>query len=365
VDPTSGRCWRCGSEFDSESEPAPVQQAEVPSGALGSPRVPQVIPRMTGPAGVREDAESPINVPVCENCGAAVDTTGAFCWKCGVPLATGRDPFIPEDAPTSSTIEPTNQLLQHSGPSARARGRAHPASLETRNLSRRRSPLAGAFILAGIVLLVLSSLFGWYSTQVNATYLGPPGGHSQESGTEVIYLLNYYTLDFSCSGSPYCPSNLSQTGPYADSDVQSLGFMWILLSGLVVAAIVLGVVGAALAFTRQRDPRRVLRFATLLMIALVALSPAMLAFGQPALIKSNESSTSGQVPPPGTTFYGSCTGASCGVNPGQGELISENWGPSLGWYLCLLAIAPLAIGYLMIRDRPRPSNQAAPFEATR
>jgi len=38
----------------------------------------------------------PPTIPTCVNCGATLDTSGAFCWKCGVPVATGRDPFIPD-----------------------------------------------------------------------------------------------------------------------------------------------------------------------------------------------------------------------------------------------------------------------------
>jgi len=33
--------------------------------------------------------------PLCENCGALVELTGAFCWHCGVPLATGHTPHLP------------------------------------------------------------------------------------------------------------------------------------------------------------------------------------------------------------------------------------------------------------------------------
>lgn len=44
---------------------------------------------------------------MCSNCGAAVDSSGAFCWKCGVPLETGRGAFIP--APAESEAVPPHR----------------------------------------------------------------------------------------------------------------------------------------------------------------------------------------------------------------------------------------------------------------
>ncbi len=122
-------------------------------------------------------------IPVCENCGAAVDATGAFCWKCGVPLATGRQPLIPappDDAnsspsgpglpayETSSARVPAAPDRRPYLPSTRVPTDAYGAG--SRRGSRGRSTVVIVILVAAVAALA----FLWvspYGEQV----LGRPG----------------------------------------------------------------------------------------------------------------------------------------------------------------------------------------------
>ena len=81
VSPSGATCWKCGSQLGTGEEPMLPTSERIPRGvtAQGSP-------------GSSPSAPEESEIPVCENCGATVDTSGSFCWKCGVPLETGRDP---------------------------------------------------------------------------------------------------------------------------------------------------------------------------------------------------------------------------------------------------------------------------------
>jgi hypothetical protein len=132
--------------------------------------------------------------PACSNCGAAVDTTGAFCWKCGVPLDTGRQPFIPDPGHTAQTSVPRDDSIGvYLDPSERSTSRPSigsnrvedqsPATpwwlrgLITRRSDPRWSYLLGLFVGVGLVgfLSIVSPLGAELASfQMSNVFLATP-----------------------------------------------------------------------------------------------------------------------------------------------------------------------------------------------
>lgn len=286
--------------------------------------------------------------PVCGNCGAPVDTSGAFCWKCGVPLTTGREPFIPAHTPAPQEEEPT-------GPSRSVKVVGTPGGYMAgltrsprRRAPSRKSAVSGTLALVGVAILIVSVLVGWYEISSTGSATESSGTVTVD-GTAVFYPLNAYSVTITCSGSSQCFSNQTVTGPYTQGAFTSLGTLYDIVAGLVLASIVIGFVGALLVFL-ERGARY--RWATALLVLAVLLAlvaPVLLFAAQPTVLSSQSSPSSG--PSPRTSFFGSCSGNACGEALPVGETATASWGPSFGWYFSLLSAVPLLVGLINLRSR--------------
>ncbi len=299
----------------------------------------------------------PQPIPVCSNCGGAVDTTGAFCWQCGVPLSTGREPFIPEGRQASVAAGARSETLGVYGLTGRSvdRGRARKRDAGTSLGARRR--VGGLLLLVGVVLLIGSLFLGWYAVSATATD-SVNGTQLTENGHEVLYPLNDVSFTITCSGSRYC-LNSTFSGPYSQSGVTSLGAMYTVVAGLLLGGLAAAATSAILTFTHKGRPSRWSEGLAVLAVALVVIAPTMVALGQPSLLTSQGSSpASGNAtggPSPRTSFFGSCSGSSCGEALSSGEAVAASWGPSLGWYLSFAGALVLFVGFLLIRSPDRRS----------
>jgi hypothetical protein len=298
----------------------------------------------------------PPGIPACGNCNAAVDTTGSFCWRCGVPLETGRKPFIPAHPQSVPEPETDEDSLGAPVPSTDEDHRATSALSEGRTPRSRRPVAGGALLLVGVILVVAALFFGWYAYSITAS--------DTVSGTTVtlteritLYPLNQIKEAVTCQGWSECAQfNSTSTSSYSQGGSDGLGALYDSAAGLAVAGLVIGVVAAGLAFRGDRHQSgRAGTFAVLAVI-LVALAPCLLLVAQPTVISSQGAPYTGPGTVPGgvsprTSFFGSCTQTGCGVSFPSGTTDNGSWGPAIGWYLSLAAIAPLIAGYLLVRPR--------------
>ena len=320
-------------------------------GALG----PEVRSRPSDPSSVVRAVSAPapdLQPPLCVNCGAAVDTTGAFCWKCGVPLHTGRDPFLPIPGVTPEADEPRDASLGVYGLSERSGSPTIAGAYGTKHRASRRATLGSVLLLLGVALMVVTLLIGWYS--ISATGSDAVYGSSVSINIrETFYPLDQVATDFSCTGSAYCTANGTSTAPYSGSGLNNLGTLYTGVACFVIAAIVLALVATALTWLRPK--RRTGLPAMLIVVAalLILLAPTVVLASQPSILNSESTNSGGSGnatgPSPRTSFFGSCSGSGCDVSLLNGETLQASWGPSLGWYLCLVAGAALLAGLLLVR----------------
>jgi hypothetical protein len=286
-------------------------------------------------------------IPVCGNCGAAVDTSGAFCWKCGVPLETGREPFIPAHPESADQPRgaPEPPVVASASLRADLRRFSHRPSRGSR--FSRRSIISGILLLSGIALLVVSLLVGWYA--VSATASSEVSGTSfTVSATETYYPLNQISEAFTCQGYSGCPQiETTSWTSYSQGTFDSIGTLYDMVSVFVISAIILGLVAAFLFFTGGRQRSRWAQALVLVAIALAMLAPTILFAAQPAVLNSQGTSSGGSSPR--TSFFGSCSGSGCATSLPYSGALSASWGPSVGWYLCLVAFALLIVGLYVYR----------------
>src|SRR5208282_4959121 len=142
VSPSGATCWKCGSQLGTGEESMLPTQGSIPRGATepGSP--------VTSSSGEEED-----EIPVCENCGAAVHTRGSYCWEGGGPLEAGRDPFIPAPPEAAERAEPRDETLGVYDQSSRGGSRERVGRSGRRLPRTRRSNLRGVLLLVGLTLL--------------------------------------------------------------------------------------------------------------------------------------------------------------------------------------------------------------------
>ncbi len=304
----------------------------------------------------------PPPIPVCRHCGAQVDPTGSFCWWCGVPVFTGRGPILPSKSESSPPTETAEEAPPVGGPPSRAApGKPSPPAPAAKP-NARRSVLGASLLVVGIVVLLVSLFVGWYTVSSTATD-EVSGSTFTASATANLYPFNYLSESFNCQGSSYCFSNSTYTGSYAQGSFASLGTLYDVVTGLILGGIALGCAAVALAFAGGYRKKVWAGRLAVLAVVVVILAPTLPALTQPSILSSQGTSSGGASPQ--TSFAGSCAQSACGNDLSPGATTSASWGPSLGWYLGLVAIVPLLLGWLELRSRRKPSSAAEIYQLAR
>jgi hypothetical protein len=308
------------------------------------------------PAPVQSPTSEP-SIPVCSNCGAAVDTSGAFCWKCGVPLSTGREPFIPANLEPGTEADDVS--VEEAEPRSFKEHRRKSKKRRNQGPTSARSVAAGIVLFVGVVLLVSSLLIGWYSVTARATG-SEQGTTAYVNGTEVYYPLNQYSLQLTCAGSSYCPQNETETSSYSQGTFDSIGTLYDIVAAFVIGGFALGFCAGVIAIASRRLGSRLVLGLALIAIILAVLAPTILMVAQPSVLSSQRGSSSGSGD--WSSFFGSCSGSNCGQSLVQGVGLNATWGPSLGWYLALSATAPLIAGLFLGRTPRAKSASESVYE---
>ena len=304
----------------------------------------------------------PPPIPICKHCGAQVDPTGSFCWWCGVPVFSGREPILPgksEPSPPSDTVVEAPSVSVSYVHAAPAKLSAPPSKSRP---PARRPVLGASLVVVGILILLVSLFVGWYTISSTATDT-VSGSSFTGSATATLYPLNYLTETFNCQGSSYCFSNSTYTGAYAQSSFSSLGALYDAIAGLLIGGAALGCAAVALAFAGGYRKRVWAGRLALLAVVMVVLAPTVLAIAQPSVLGSQGTSSSGASPQ--TSFAGSCSQSGCGNDLAPGATASASWGPSIGWYLGFAAVVPLLLGWLELRARRKQSAAAEIYHLAR
>ena len=222
---------------------------------------------------------------------------------------------------------------------------------------RSKSFAAGVMLLLGAIVLLVSMFVGWYQVSFDgsATILG--------TGFSVTSAINFYPgsnaqATLGCSGSSLCPPVTSETRSYADSGFNNTGHLYEAIQGLILGGFLLGLIGGILAFVvgaGRTNLYTIALFLALVALVLAVAGPAMIAIAGPGAIKSDAPSFySNNSSGPWNSFWGSCTGSSCGlfgvggIPGGSGVSFTENWGPSAGWYLALIGFVLMLIGFVVL-----------------
>lgn len=291
-----------------------------------------------------------------------MDPTGSFCWWCGVPVFTGRGPILPSKSESPSAADTVVESPTVGGPPARAAPGKSPPPAPVPRPNAKRSVLGASLLVVGIVVLLVSLFVGWYTVSSTATDQ-VSGSDFTASATATLYPLNYLSETFNCQGSSYCFANSTYTGAYAQGSFASLGTLYDVVTGLILGGIALGCAAVALAFAGGYRKKVWAARLAVLAVVVVILAPALPALTQPSVLSSQGTSSGGASPQ--SSFAGSCAQSGCGNDLSPGETTSASWGPSIGWYLGLVAIVPLLLGWLELRSRRKPSSAAEIYQLGR
>jgi hypothetical protein len=220
------------------------------------------------------------------------------------------------------------------------------------------SRAAGIFAILGAILLIASLFVIYYSDTVSAS-----GGGYSFSG-EQAYFLND-KMESSFSGS-------TNTQTYSAAGENNTGNLYNVVTYLTYGGIVLGLIGAVLAFMGRSGTARLV---LVLALILAIVGPLILLAEQPAAVSADYKNSTGSSPSgsgPWSSFYGSCSNSACGSAAGvantSGVSNSQSWGPGLGWYLAIVAFVFFLIGMVMAGGRrmaaATPAPEPAPMSTT-
>lgn len=300
---------------------------------------------------------------MCENCDASVDSTGAFCWQCGVPLSTGREPFLPRPVPGSTPTSPAGGISVTGEASGRVGRRPGVARRGVAPTAHRRVTVGGALLLVAVGMLLASLLVSWYG--ISVTSVADQGGSTVTlTGADSLFPLNHVEIVVTCQGYAGCSLfNFSYGGTYAQSGQTNLGWLYGAIVGIVAGGAALGLAAALLSLSRYPGGAQLGRWLALVAVLFAVLAPTVLAVAQPPVLKmgagtGGSSAGNEGAPSAATSFFGRCSGTACGPGSAAGD--SSLWGPSIGWYLPLVGAVPLLVGALLTNRGPkeRPLNPA-------
>ncbi len=201
--------------------------------------------------------------------------------------------------------------------------------------------LLGAVLVLVAGFLLAAALFTpWYSND----YTGSNPAHF-----DILFYLGASswdgTIQYSCSAGVHCPSATS----YSSGSLNNSGVVAEVTLALVAAACVLGLYAGAIGMRFRRDESRT-RTMIILAVTALGLGVVAAAFYAAAI----QASFGG----PWSSFWGSSTGYS-----EVSGTVSNSWGPSIGWYLSIVAIAALLVGTVILLRHRRDSTEAAPPSA--
>lgn len=241
----------------------------------------------------------------------------------------------------------------------------------------KRGMLGGLLMIIGAILLIVALLTSWYtySAKTSESFAG-----NSATGTINLDLhpgSNYVSSSsYSCSGpqaSSLCPSSTSNSCPYVSSsssnscpagNFNKTGALYAVTEYLVIGGLVLGLLAGILAFVSGGKPgmRKGALALGIIALLLAIATPITLLAAQPGAIKADSSNVPSGSSGPWSSYFGSCSGSSCGT--GGGPNSSATWGPSVGWYLSIVAFIVFLLGTMMImRGGKDSSSMAAPMPA--
>lgn len=227
-----------------------------------------------------------------------------------------------------------------------------------------------ALLLIAAILLIVAAFVGWYATSISATESG--GGQSISiTGTITFYPGTTVKDTSSCSGSSFCSAlSSSNTTSYSNLGLNKTGMWYALVEYLSIGGFVVGIIAAILGFMTRGKGGMMMGVVALAAIALILsiATPMLLLAVQPGALNSDSSGHGGMFggtngSGPWSSFFGSCSGSGCGVGGGLSGS-SASWGPSLGWYLAIVAFVLFLIGlivFMMGRGEDAPMMAGAPM----
>ena len=187
-------------------------------------------------------------------------------------------------------------------------------------------------------VLLASLLIAWYAVEAQGGTTG-----FTVTGSDTFFLGQTVIQTAGCSGSSACPVATSNSSTYTDLGLHNTGNLYQVVQFVVIAGIALAIAGTAILFGWGETSQSKRSWGiTLLFLAtgLAIIGPiAVLAYQPTAIHNDSPSSTWGSV---ASSFSGACSGSACGT--GSAGAVTASWGPSLGWYLPLVAAGILIAG---------------------
>jgi hypothetical protein len=227
--------------------------------------------------------------------------------------------------------------------------------------NKRRRVVGAIVVLIGAILLIVAAFTPWYAESFKVSF----------EGYSITITANSYpgipssngTIQYTCSGLPSAASCPSQTS-YKDARLNNTGNIAEAGYFMAIVGFILGFIGAILGVASRTNPRRA---GPAIALAVVAMILAVAAFGLfaaliPGAIGSDTPGHTGTGP--WSSFTGSANTTSFGI-PIAGTL---SWGPSIGWYIAIVAFVILLIGVILLfryrKDPAEPVPVAAPAPTT-
>jgi hypothetical protein len=216
--------------------------------------------------------------------------------------------------------------------------------------------IGAALVSIGAMLLIVALLSPWYF--YDSKWAGGPLGISgTQNATYYLGLPSSNgTIHYTCSrsgGVTGCPSQTS----YYNAGKNNTGLVAAICFGVLLAGCAFAIVAGVLGLVFRRNATWAFPVLTFAVLALVLAMAAVVIF---AGALPGAFSTDGPVvncgtdlPGPWSSFFGSGTETGlCGGLAG----FSYTWGPLIGWYLSLGAVAALLAGVVvMLANRKDPS----------